>query len=509
MTLTTRLLMFFVGTLAIVLVGFSVTVYVLASNYLFWHADEGLETALNDLAKSAVIANGRIEWKPNGALVSIDYEPHESQFYWIVVDEHGRRIDGSSDHRAEALIRGVFADYAEGSEPLTVRDVDAYSWLVMIRRIQAPITDLNSKSTLEDQPPHVFRTLSLGVGLSLDEQYRTLRGLAGLLFVLSAGLLLMALIGGRRICRRALEPVIAMVKATNDIRADDLSRRLPSPMTQDELGDLSRAFNDLLDRLQESFERQRRFTADASHQLRSPVTAILGQAELALRRLRTVDEYQLVLSRVQRQARHLQKLIEALLFLARTDSDAPPPELEHIDLSEWLKDYVAEKAKAGRWTDLKFTIEGEHLSVIAHPALLIELVDILVDNAVKYGDPNFPPVIRARLRDRQVELSVADIGGGIQPHDLPHIFDAFYRSESSRAKKVAGLGLGLSIATRLAQSFGAAISVDSHPGEGSEFVLRFPNNVDLPVSTSNRSSAPESAVGEFESPIARGDSKPR
>ena len=150
---------------------------------------------------------------------------------------------------------------------------------------------------------------------------KSLQALAVVLSSLSLLLWLSAALVGRWLCRRALAPLTRMADAARTIHADDLGRRLPSAGTGDELEDLGRAFNDLLARLQESFERQRRFTGDASHQLRTPLTAILGQLEVLFRRDRPAEEYDRVLKLVQKQAAHLRLIVEMLLFLARADAE--------------------------------------------------------------------------------------------------------------------------------------------------------------------------------------------
>src|SRR5262249_51255839 len=143
---------------------------------------------------------------------------------------------------------------------------------------------------------------------------------------LSLTVWLVALFVGRALCRRALVPVRRMAASAADMDAADLGRRLPAAGTRDELDELSKAFNNLLDRLQESVERQQRFTGDASHQLRTPLTAILGQLEVALRRQRPVEEYEQVLTTVRQKAEHLRRIVESLLFLARADAEARLPD---------------------------------------------------------------------------------------------------------------------------------------------------------------------------------------
>src|SRR5207248_1878113 len=158
---------------------------------------------------------------------------------------------------------------------------------------------------------------------------------------------------GRALCRRALAPVTRMAGAARIMSAADLDQRLPAPGSRDELEDLGRAFNGLLGRLQESFERQRRFTGDASHQLRTPLTAILGQIEVVLRRDRPAEDYQRVLTLVQQQAAHLRQMVEMLLFLARADAEARLPHLETLDLARWVPAHLQSWSAHARQADFK------------------------------------------------------------------------------------------------------------------------------------------------------------
>src|SRR5207248_10102086 len=145
---------------------------------------------------------------------------------------------------------------------------------------------------------------------------------------------------GRALCRRALAPVTRMAGAARIMSAADLDQRLPAPGSRDELEDLRRAFNGLLGRLQEAFERQRRFTGDASHQLRTPLTVMLGQIEVALRRDRPAGEYRDALHVAHGQAVRLRQIVEMLLFLARADAEARLRHLERVELAGWLAGHL-------------------------------------------------------------------------------------------------------------------------------------------------------------------------
>ena len=280
---------------------------------------------------------------------------------------------------------------------------------------------------------------------------------------------------GRWTCRRALAPVSRMAKAARSITATNLDQRLPTTQTKDELGELGIAFNGLLDRLQDSFERQRRFTGDASHQLRTPLTAMLGQAEVALRHDRTTSEYRAVLERVQDQALELRQIVEMLLFLARADAEACPPPCEPVTLRAWVGDYLARWSAHPRAADLRLDLPADdELGVEANQPLLSQLLDNLLENAWKYSNRGSPVTLRLRREGGIVTLSVEDAGSGIPAEDLPHIFEPFHRSAASRRQGVAGVGLGLAIARRIAVALGGSLNAESVLGQGSRFTLRLP-----------------------------------
>jgi signal transduction histidine kinase len=258
--------------------------------------------------------------------------------------------------------------------------------------------------------------------------------------------------------------------------AADLSERLPRVQSRDELEELSRAFNGLLDRLQESFERQRRFTGDASHQLRTPLTAMLGQIEVALRKDRPVEDYHRVLHSLQRQGQHLKRIIEGLLFLARADSEGRLTELEPINLSLWLADHLQSWSEHPRWNDLTLAVSSnEHPWVACQPALVGEMVNNLLDNAFKYSLPGTPVTIRVEHLGAMVQLHIEDQGIGIRPEERDGLFQPFFRAEQARSRGIAGLGLGLAVAARLAWAFGATITVESAAGRGTRFTVLMPS----------------------------------
>jgi len=253
----------------------------------------------------------------------------------------------------------------------------------------------------------------------------------------------------------------------------DLSeRRLVIPSSGDEIEALGRSFNGLLDRLFEALERQRRFTGEASHQLRTPLAALLGQVEVALRHPRTADDYRQALEQVQEQGLHLRQIVEMLLYLARADAETRLDNLVALDLVDWLPGHLQTWAAFPRYRDLQLVIEpGQPCQITAHPPLLGQLLDNLIDNAFKYSDTSAPVIVRLQQEGERVMLSVEDRGIGIAEADLPHLFEPFYRSESARMQGRSGVGLGLSIALRIAQVFGGELTAHRLSPQGSRFML--------------------------------------
>lgn len=459
MALTTRVLLFVLATLGVVLAGFSGTLYVLSNHRLERQAEERLASVVDRLVAGAEFGPGGVEWEPQErALPSVT---GDAPVVWQVQDEQGHILDQAGNGNASPMLAQA--------EPAPSRvHWQGQDWLVLGRTIQSP------HQTRPAVRPATYAALRMQAGICLAPMQANLRLLAATLAAVSVAVWFLALIGGRILCRRALRPVRDMAQAAREISAFQTAERLPRPGTGDELEELGRAFNGLLDRLQTTFERQARFTGEASHQLRTPLAALLGQVEVTLRRPRTATEYHEALTSVHRQAMHLQRIVEALLFLARSDAEAHMPGREQIDLARWLDEHLAAWSQHTRVGDLHLKHGPEPMRVRAHPILLGELVNILLENACKYSAPETPVTLHLSQREDAIHLAVQDCGCGISEQDLSHIFEPFFRSAEARRRGVLGVGLGLAIAKRLAEGFGGQLTVESQLGSGSVFTLRLP-----------------------------------
>jgi heavy metal sensor kinase len=313
---------------------------------------------------------------------------------------------------------------------------------------------------------------------------------AGLLWAIPA-LLAVSALGGYALSRRALRPVDQIVAATRSISVTNLSARLPVPETHDELQRLSETQNDMLARLESAVNEIKRFTDDASHELRSPVSFIRTTAELALRNLHIDAASRRAFEEIVAECGKASRLLKDMLTLARADAGNSRIAFEAVDLAEVAK-AVYQKArplaKERGHTLMQCLEDGCSSTVWGDYSSLQQLLWILLDNAVKYTPS--PGTIKVTLAaaGEKATITVEDSGIGIPQAELPLIFGRFYRADPSRSQ-VEGFGLGLSIAMWIASVHGADLSVESKENEGSVFKIVFPLLAENPPQPQTSSAA--------------------
>ncbi|CAN5432250.1 hypothetical protein BH10PLA2_BH10PLA2_23930 [soil metagenome] len=468
MSLTNRLTLFFLVALGLVLAAFSGTMYVLARTYLLRELNDRATATLDTLIASAEVEDDGLEWEPrNRQIILRGYgEPP----IWAVYDEIGKRLDGtdSSGHPLEP-ITSAHLDADQSRVNVTW---EGAHWRILRRVLRHPHPEAVKSTNARPR----YRALVFETTWPVAPIYGLLRTLAWSLGGVSAALWGVASLGGRWVCRRAIAPVTRMTETAKRITADDLGERLPVPAARDELHDLADKFNALLGRLQDSFERQRRFTGEASHQLRTPLTAMLGQMEVALRRDRDPGEYRRVLTTAVTQAGRLHQIVESLLFLARADADAQLPGLEPIELAGWLSTHIVDVWSGhARYADLKLETPNAVIKqILAQPTLLGQAVDNLIDNAFKYSESGSPVHVQLNDVPGAALIVIRDEGQGIASTDFKQVFTPFFRTDSARQRGVAGLGLGLALADRIVHAFGGRIVLESGTGKGCKFIVLLP-----------------------------------
>ncbi len=298
--------------------------------------------------------------------------------------------------------------------------------------------------------------------------------------ILLAACIFLPLIG-HRIARQGICPVEEMASTARRISSSNLRERIDTEGYPFELASLAGTFNTMLDGLEESFERISRFSADIAHDLRTPVNNIRGEAEVALARARTVEEYRDALGSCLEEAVRLSNLIGDLFFLARAESPLELLNRQATDVAQLLtrvrEYYEVSAADAG--VTLTSTCLGEPVIAALDQSLLQRALSNLVSNAVAHTPPGGTILMNARAHLSNLHIEVSDTGNGIPPDALPRVFDRFFRVEASRSQMFGGTGLGLAIVQSIALLHGGNVHISSTQGEGTRVTLS------LPVSVSN------------------------
>ena len=285
----------------------------------------------------------------------------------------------------------------------------------------------------------------------------------------------LAILGGSVIAGRSLRPLNKITESAREITdGHDLSRRISLAPGRDEVHELAETFNDMMGRLERSFDAERQFTSDASHELRTPVTVILAECEMAEKFPEDRAAVQESVAEIHKQALKMSELIGRLLAYTRLEQGTRRIDQEKVDLSE-LTGEVCEEQRAVSARDIAIECAAEpDILVNGDAALLISLVQNLVTNAVKYGKDGGHVWVRVYSEGQNACVSVRDDGIGIAEEDLDRIWNRFYQADRSRSDESRGIGLGLSLARQIARLHGGMITASSRPGEGSEFVFSMP-----------------------------------
>jgi heavy metal sensor kinase len=310
---------------------------------------------------------------------------------------------------------------------------------------------------------------ALQVAQSLGNVQDTLDHLSTTLLLVIPLIVGLAGLGGYFLASRALAPIDTITRAARRISAEDLTKRIQLPETDDEVGRLAATFDEMLARLDGSFRREKQFTADASHELRTPLAALQTILGVIRQERRTPEDYEQALDDLAEETDRLRTLTENMLSLARSDKQLEAVR-ERVDLSTLLNDVSDSLRPLAAAKDLTLDCTApEGLVMIGDSDGLIRLFVNLLDNAIQFTESGGVTISARRQASDTLEVSVADTGRGIAAEYLPHIFDRFYRVDGSRTSR--GTGLGLAIATGIAHAHGGKIEVSSVVGLGATFLV--------------------------------------
>jgi heavy metal sensor kinase len=455
LSIGTRLTLWYVAIVALAQIIFGAGMWFSLSYRLYDLADDSLENQIEDL-KNFMQAQ-----KKNASIPKLQEEAAEA----YLLEHSGDYLELSAEN-GQLIYRSSFLQSHPVTMPAGTFDKPTFRsrWMAG-RPFRFTVEKLSANG-------HSYRAIT---GVPMDEEVDTLRLFRTYLFMFAPLLFLVAAGGGYWLSRRALSPVDALVRTAHDITGTNLDRRLPKLSTGDELQRLSDTLNEMLDRIEKAFLRVTQFTADASHELRTPISLIRTEAELALRRSRGEAEYKESLRAILLDAERTTSIVEQLLALARADSGRETLHMQTVNLSEIMREAHESWRQVAEIRTLQFLADiAPDIFVVGDVSALRKLADLLLDNALKYTpSPGGVQLLLSRAGENAV-FAVRDSGPGIAESEQAKIFERFYRVDKARSREQGGTGLGLAIAKWIAIQHRGTIAVKSELGAGSTFWVELP-----------------------------------
>jgi two-component system heavy metal sensor histidine kinase CusS len=442
----------------------------LSTIFLYWVLTNRLEKEDGEFlaAKIRLLREVLAEQPNNQAIIQEEIEWEGAPFrlakYYARILAVGGRIITETKNMSAVAPAGIFPQPAgvmqAPSEPTTWKSNDGHNFLLM--SALARLGDSNSET----------RILQLALDVSHEDEiisdYRR-----QLSIVLFAGIFLSAVIG-IFIARKGLKPLDEITATIHHVSASQLHERLGQSGWPLELSSLAVEFDEMLDRLEQSFNRLSQFSADLAHELRTPINNLIGETEVALTRNRSLEDYREVLQSGLEEYSRLSHVIESLLFIARAESPETQINRTQFDVREQIQSLIEFYEAMSEEQGLEITCEGDS-TVNADQTLFRQAANNLVSNAIQYTLKGGKILIQIKSGlDNAVDISVSDSGAGIEQKHLPRVFDRFYRGDNSRSKGKPGSGLGLAIVKSIMQLHHGTASIVSEPGKGTTVTLSFP-----------------------------------
>ncbi len=464
MNIRLRLTLWYTAIFSLILIIFSLVVGVGLTRSLLNSIDTHLQREVSEILGNLKFGD---DDDHTGGSFQLGYTPEEG-VYWRLLNDQGRPlIDPGQFAGATFNTALVNLKYAQ-LENATMGDgaaVRLYTAPFIIERQGAGVVQVaESTSHVQDVQRQLVALLAIGIPLTL----------------LASGA------GGWFLASSALAPIDRITRAARQISAHDLHQRLNLNLPNDEVGRLAATFDQMLARLDNAFNQQRRFIADASHEMKTPLTILKGDVEVALARPRSAEAYRQTLENVNETTDRLIALVQELLLLARADSRQAALKIASFNLAQLLTDQVSSLMGRAVQKQIALNLDApDVLPIEADESKLSRLFMNLVDNALKYCPPGASVTVRAEARAEQICVTVTDTGPGIAPEHLPYLFDRFFRVDQARARILAdgqtsGAGLGLSIVQWLAEVHHGRVEVASVVNQGATFTVWLPQKQNPP-----------------------------
>jgi signal transduction histidine kinase len=456
--LRNRIAFLYMAFSAVIIAVLLAVIYFIVLITVYSHLDEDLDTELAEVTGNVAVIDNKLiftnkfEWEEKEHS-QIEVNPTFIQ----VFDSTGKPIKKTGNLKDSGLKfrkdqkETLYFDRILSNSP--------------IRQVQSPIWKDEANLTVAG---------FVSVAISLEESSIVLANLKYSLLISYPLVLLILFFASRIIAGRAIAPINRVIETAAKITKENLDERITVPNRKDEIYTLSVTINGLLDRLEDVVKREIQFTADASHELRTPLAVIKGTLEVLNRKPREPEQYIEKIDYVILEVDRITSLIDSLLELARLESAKVAPDIVEFDINKIIKGLVTRFKFSAEKRNINFVMNlKEDITVAADPSMFDIILSNIVSNAVKYSNNDSTISIETGEINGRIFCSVIDSGKGIPKEYMPKIFDRFYRVDESRDAKIAGKGLGLSIAKKLADLQAIEIAVKSQLGEGTTFTLFF------------------------------------
>ncbi|MFH6942440.1 sensor histidine kinase [Flavobacterium sp. FlaQc-50] len=431
------------------------TIYAIVKHSVYSHIDEGINVEIQNHLKEIKVTNGTVilvdkeEWEEREHN-TVDVNPVFVQFL-----DTNKRITEKSPNLNTAVL--VFHDSVEDYELFDTKIGNN-----IIRQVQVPL---------------IIKSKNIGylmIAMSLTSSRMVLNNLFEIMCLAFPVILLLLFFIARFFAGRSIKPINAITNTSKSITRDNLKTRIPLPKTKDELYTLSETINSLLNRIEDAIEREKQFTSDASHELRTPLTVIKGTLEVLIRKQRDSKEYEEKVNFCIAEVDHLNRLVDQLLLMARSENKNDNIKYESVYLNALILDVLtlnSEKINHKK-INMKFEAEADYY-IHSDNYLVLTILRNIISNAIKYTSEAGEISISLTRQEDQIRCTVTDNGIGIDQEDLETIFNPFYRSKSSEHPEIKGTGLGLSIVKRIADLLSIIFKVNSNKGKGTTVILDF------------------------------------
>jgi heavy metal sensor kinase len=453
-----RLTLWYGAVLTVILVGFGACVFVMMQRHLLARTDFELDEELTELALEVRLATSDEDLREQ---LERRFFRHAS--FDFQVSRLGQPPLFRSEHLQDVALPAPNRD-ASGDALATVSETHRLPVLGEMRVVSRRASGQGDEYLVQ-------------ATMSLLPNHAELQAMLTMMLIAGPLALLAALVGGYFLARRSLAPVDRMATTAEQITGMRLDARIEVENPDDELGHLARTFNSMLDRLQRAVDELRRFTADAAHELRTPISVMQAEAEVALRQARSADEYRRVIEVTLDESKRMGRLADRLLTLCRHDSGLQPMRHEEVQFDALVRDVVDQVRVTAQDKGLELVIAPlAECVIVGDDIQLSQLLFNLLDNAVKFTKPGGK--VKVEVHEEQhnghVQLVISDTGIGIPHTDLPHVFERFYRADKSRNGQTGGAGLGLAISKAIVEAHHGSIAIDSTLNAGTVVRVKLP-----------------------------------